>query len=596
MPQPRRIEARLLSSLTAVHVGMLCVCICSAELNVENDKDASRYFYGYDDGATPETLTRLPDGLLRSSPLHEHSFAVPIVTDWWEEGVPHFVLGGGAVATEDFIRLAPARTLGAHGFAFNEVPCDHTAWELRLRFSIRTPIPIARGRVDQREKTSNSAGGEELYQGGEGMALWYLERPIGDDHQHIPKYAKPKNSEAEKEELLRHNPQHVADLLYDNSGDEDDDDDESDSDSDSVNETKLEELRAERLRRQKEREELYVKIFKRGTSGDDSDLEPRVFGLKFSDFKGLGILMDSVGHAEEDDEDEASKQRKKEGTGGNDSRDAGAQKKRTRKHFKHEPKVTVLLNLPAREGYSKHPATNNFDPKRTNFRDSPVRLQCNYDFRQAPTPHAVSIARNPSHDGRSVVPGTKSGDEEILRRTPELPVELLVRYHNHSLRVALRREDMNRRRVIVAPANVTQQSKDKISHNYSIERHYVETYCGELSGVDLPPMYHFGISASTGGRQRQHQHQPSNAPRGPLAAFVASNSLATDEAVHVDVHDAISFELREVGSDAEAMRRTALEHFDHEKDHQERGHLSEGLRGDEDAGTEEVSKGPDGLK
>ncbi|AAZ12753.1 hypothetical protein, conserved [Trypanosoma brucei gambiense DAL972] len=606
----RMPDTRHSSSPTALRLAMLCVGVSvsvstlllsaaahtpkqhnNGKVNNLKGRDAY-YFYGYDNvSGKPTTgsdgITQLPDGLVRSPPLHEHSFGSPIVADWWDEGVPHFVLSGGALASEEFIRLAPAGALGARGFAFNTVPCDHKSWEVRLRFSIRTPLPIARARAMEKRRKGNEAGNgeggeeekeEESYQGGDGMALWYIERPIGDNNQHVPKHAKAKEDQKEEEDPSDPlDPRRVADLLH-NTTESDDDDDDDDDDEGVVNETKREERHAERLKRQKEREELYSRFLKRGTSQNESDLEPRVFGLKFSDFKGFGVLIDSIGRTEGYED----------GNGGEDK--TGRDKK---KHVKHEPKITLLLNLPGSEAEGGRPPTvNNFDPTQPDFRVSPVRLQCNYDFRQAPTPHAIMMGLN--HQNIKEQKGTQRSqhkqrveeEEEILRRTPEEPVELLVRYYDGKLRVALRRENISLRRVVFTAPPQPKARHLPQSSNYYIEHSYDETLCGELSGVKLPLMYHFGVSVSTGRRphhsnSRKRSHSP-NAPRGPLAALMANDGTAVDELAHVDVHEAMSFELRELAHDAEAMshgKHAAMEHFDYETDQKEREEYSRGLHG-----------------
>lgn len=81
------------------------------------------------------------------SPLiHHHSLQAPFVADWWQEGVPHWDIGGDAVVVSDrFVRLTPPDT-SRSGFAWNTVPNEYENWEVRLTFIIRrNPRPGADG-------------------------------------------------------------------------------------------------------------------------------------------------------------------------------------------------------------------------------------------------------------------------------------------------------------------------------------------------------------------------------------------------------------------------------------------------------------------
>ncbi|RNF02879.1 hypothetical protein TraAM80_06094 [Trypanosoma rangeli] len=501
----------------------------------------------------------LPVGLIRSPLLHEHSFGAPIVTDWWHEGVPHFMIGGSAVANEKFIRLT-TNSPGDHGFAFNTAPCDHRSWEARLRFSIRPPLPLVRARKRQQPHDEN----EVSYQGGEGMALWYLEQPLGDDHQHVPKYSKPLDPAAAEKEKLHRDPIRIADLLFNTPEDDEDDDDE---DAEEANATVREKRRAERLLQQQSREAMYRHLLQRGTSTDNSNLEPRIFGLKFSEFKGFGVLLDSVGHREE-----ADHQRHR---GNNDNTGAAP-------HALHEPRVTLLFNLPAKERGGAKPPVNNFNPQEPDFRTSAVRLQCQYDFRQSPTERAVQMSAKTAQEE-----GQEDTKEALLRRTPEDPVELVVQYHRRRLTVMLTREDMSRRRLISASTGDTlPQTSQRGGTAYRIEKTHVTTLCGEFDNVELPLNYHFGVSASTGPQVKRHAKEkvgagnPSFPDKGVIRTLLHEfyGVEATD--MHVDVHDVIAFELRELGKDAKAMgysKSIPIEHFDYDFDRRERLHLSRQL-------------------
>ena len=72
------------------------------------------------------------------SPLiHHHSLQTPFVADWWQEGVPHWDIGGDAVVVSDrFVRLTPPDT-SRSGYAWNTIPNEYEDWEVRLTFIIR---------------------------------------------------------------------------------------------------------------------------------------------------------------------------------------------------------------------------------------------------------------------------------------------------------------------------------------------------------------------------------------------------------------------------------------------------------------------------
>ncbi|PBJ78832.1 hypothetical protein BCY84_03836 [Trypanosoma cruzi cruzi] len=521
----------------------------------------------------------LPEGVVRGPLLHEHAFSAPIVTDWWDEGVPHFMIGGSAVANEKFIRLT-TNNLGDHGFAFNTAPCDHPSWEVRLRFSIRAPLPVVRARARQAEQEAVP------YEGGEGMAIWYLEQPLGDDHQHVPKYSKQLDPDAAQEEELSRDPSRVADLLLNQNDDEDEDDDDEEEEEEKeeeMNEKAREKRRMARLLKQKEREELYRRVFKRGTSIDNSEYEPRILGLKFSEFKGFGVLLDSVGHREGTDS-HPHHHRSSNNKNNNNNSSSGSG---SAKNAPHDPRITLLFNLPAKERGGAKPAVNNFNPREPDFHTSPVRLQCQYDFRQSPTERAVRMSAQTTHKDEQEA--RESGGEALLHRTPEDPVELVVRYHRRRLSVIITREDVSRRRIVaVNPAEMVQKRPLKGGNKYRVEKMYVDTLCGEIDNVDLPLNYHFGVSASTGPRNKKHTERkgartanfPSSPGGNPLRAFIKEMYTVKQMDMHVDVHDVISFELRELGKDAKAMgysKSIPIEHFDYEVDRRERQHFSRQL-------------------
>lgn len=474
----------------------------------------------------------LPPGVMRGPLLHEHSFQEPLVSDWWEEGVPHYMIGGSAVANERFLRLTN-NDLDDHGFAFNTAPLDHDNWELRLRFSIRPPPPAA-----------DMNGNSTHYQGGDGLALWYLDQPIGDDHQHVIKYSKSLSPELRDEILDADNPWRVADFLL-NTG-EDDDDDDDDVDEDDLTEKEKKERRLAKERREekrKKREELFKRIFKRGTSVDESDGEPRIMGVKYSDFnKGFGIILDSVG-------DEAAHIDEHKGKG--DAVD----------HHHHSASIYLLLNLPDHAAGSGAKVTNNFNPADGNFRKSPEVLRCEYDFRQQGTKPFDPKARLMDAVTRAAT-------------AAEEPLELVVRYYKKKLTIIIRREDVSKRQVVA----VTNE-KGKTTE-VEVTRTYKETMCGEVFPIQLPLKYHFGLSASTGHRT----HLERRTRRIQSVFHAADKNTFT----HVDVHDVYKLELRELGLDAKAMgysKTIPLEHFDFEADKREREHFSRQIPVEPDSDT-----------
>ncbi|CAJ1016692.1 putative Legume-like lectin family [Leishmania shawi] len=461
----------------------------------------------------------LPPGVIRGPLLHEHSFQEPLVNDWWEEGVPHYMIGGSAVANERFLRLT-TNELDDHGFAFNTAPLDHDNWEARVRFSIRPPPPAA-----------DMSGSSAHYQGGDGMAFWYLDQPIGDDHQHVVKYSKSLSPELRDEMLDAENPWRVADFLL--NGGDDDDDEGVDEDDLTVQEMQeRQQAKERRTAKKKKREELFKRLFKRGTSVDESDREPRIMGVKFSDFKGFGLILDSVG-----DEKEHLDERQLEG-------DAV-------QHHHHTSSIYLLLNLPNHTVSSESTVVNNFDPTRENFRKSVDVLRCTYDFRQKGT--------------KPYDPKAHLMDEATKVTTAaEEPLELIVRYYQKKLTVIIRREDVAKREV----SSVVDET-GKATHEVEVVRTYTETMCGEVYPIHLPLRYHFGLSASTGHRpvkDRRHRSLRSVFHEADKETFT-----------HVDVHDVLRFELRELGLNAKAMgysKTIPLEHFDFEADKRERLHFS----------------------
>ena len=94
----------------------------------------------------------------KSDIIHHHSIEPPFIHDWWQEGLPHWDIGGDAVVTEKFIRLAPAFA-SRWGWLWNSQPNDNPWWELRATFRVGSKQGI----------------------GADGIAFWYVEEPYKKD-------------------------------------------------------------------------------------------------------------------------------------------------------------------------------------------------------------------------------------------------------------------------------------------------------------------------------------------------------------------------------------------------------------------------------
>lgn len=184
----------------------------------------------------------------------------------------------------------------------------------------------------------------------------------------------------------------MADVLLnteDDNGNEDDDDGGGDDDNfDDLTDKEQKERIAERERRRLKRQhrhEVYRRLFKRGTSVDDSSDEKRIMGVKYSDFaRGFAVILDSTGHDEID--------LRFSSLFANTMKDNASSVRSASKKHVHHPRVSVLLNLPAHTtGAHVHNDSNrsfvmnNFDATSSSFRapHTPVLLQCDYNFRQA---------------------------------------------------------------------------------------------------------------------------------------------------------------------------------------------------------------------
>lgn len=103
---------------------------------------------------TVAAIVAAQDDVVRGNLIAHHSLQPPYIADWWQEGVPHWDLGGDAVATDAFIRLTPQKH-SRYGWVWNKQPNENPNWELRVRFAVfgkRAP-------------------------GADGIAIWYAAEP-----------------------------------------------------------------------------------------------------------------------------------------------------------------------------------------------------------------------------------------------------------------------------------------------------------------------------------------------------------------------------------------------------------------------------------
>jgi mannose-binding lectin 1 len=94
------------------------------------------------------------ESIPRGDIIPHHSMEPPFVHDWWEEGVPHWDVGGDAVATNEMIRLTPQRA-SRFGWAWNSQRNDNPWWEVKMQFYIRS----------------------RQNPGADGLAFWYAQEP-----------------------------------------------------------------------------------------------------------------------------------------------------------------------------------------------------------------------------------------------------------------------------------------------------------------------------------------------------------------------------------------------------------------------------------
>lgn len=90
--------------------------------------------------------------------LQHHSLLPPFVHDFWQEGLPHWDIGGDAIVTENFIRLTPSFS-SRYGWLWNSQPNDNQWWEMRAKFRIFSKQGL----------------------GADGMAIWYAENPYKEE-------------------------------------------------------------------------------------------------------------------------------------------------------------------------------------------------------------------------------------------------------------------------------------------------------------------------------------------------------------------------------------------------------------------------------
>ena len=89
--------------------------------------------------------------------LRHHSIEAPYITDWWQEGIPHWEISGDTVVTNHFIRLTPEKS-SRRGAVWNKIPYPHKNFELRARFLVRS----------------------KRNPGADGIGFWYVaNKPVG---------------------------------------------------------------------------------------------------------------------------------------------------------------------------------------------------------------------------------------------------------------------------------------------------------------------------------------------------------------------------------------------------------------------------------
>ena len=91
--------------------------------------------------------------------ISHHSFVKPYVGDYWQEGVPHWEVGGDAIVTSKYVRLTPKMN-SKYGWIWNDQPNDNMHFEARLSFISRNR------RVAQAD----------------GLALWLITNPNKDTY------------------------------------------------------------------------------------------------------------------------------------------------------------------------------------------------------------------------------------------------------------------------------------------------------------------------------------------------------------------------------------------------------------------------------
>lgn len=75
------------------------------------------------------------DALKRTSVVYHHSLVPPFLTDWWQEGIPHWEVGGDAVVTDAFVRLTPQHS-SRSGWIWNTLPNEMSDWEIKMIFAV----------------------------------------------------------------------------------------------------------------------------------------------------------------------------------------------------------------------------------------------------------------------------------------------------------------------------------------------------------------------------------------------------------------------------------------------------------------------------
>lgn len=87
-----------------------------------------------------------------------HSLIGPFISEWWQGGLPHWDFGSATVVTDKYIRVVPDKQSRV-GWLWNEEPSYLSQWEATVTM-----------RVHSRRNP-----------GADGLAVWYVEKPLKYD-------------------------------------------------------------------------------------------------------------------------------------------------------------------------------------------------------------------------------------------------------------------------------------------------------------------------------------------------------------------------------------------------------------------------------